>query len=153
MLSAAEVAKKWADRSAAAGPAIQAGVMAMRPEDNPMAKAAAQEEKWARRCQEAAQANRFSRGCMAVSMEEWRGQMIRKGIPNFQNGIASGKTKMEGFMMAFLPYVEGARRQLPPRGTLRDNINRATRMIELLAEFKGRARGSSPAGPAPFPPF
>lgn len=136
MLTPEQIAQKWAQNSAAAGPAIRAGVQAMREEDNPMAKAAARESHWAERCQDAARNNRFSRGCAAVRFSDWQRAMIDKGIPNHANGIAMGTPKMARFLQQFIPHIQRGVAQLQPRGTPAMNKARMNSMFDHLSTFR-----------------
>jgi len=136
-----QIAEKWANRAGAAGPALAAAVNGMAEADNPMAKAAASESRWAEACRKAASENRFSRGCQRVTMQMWRQAMIQKGVPNYQNGIALGQPKFLDFLNRFMPHVMAGKAALPRRGTLNDNIRRAEAMIRHNAQFKNQPVG------------
>lgn len=146
MLTADQIARKWADRMALAADAIRQGVLAMREEDNPLEKAAQQQDLWARRVAEAARNNRFAAGLRARTFAEWRDSMLKKGIDNITNGLPQGRVRMQRFLTSFLPYLQGAVQALPPRGTLDANIARATALIRNLAQFN-RIQGGLPQMP------
>ena len=146
MLRPEDIAAKWARNTAAAGPSIQAGVQAMQARDNPMEKAAARQSAWLSGCQEAARTNRFAAGCRSVSFEDWRRAVIQKGIPNFQAGVQMGTPKMERFLRQFVPYIQRGVEALPARGTLQQNKDRASRMIDHLAAFRFDRGGGGGGG-------
>lgn len=153
MLSPRDAAQKWLNRARTAGDAIRAGVNAMTEADNPLEKAAAREQYWAQRVQEAAQQRKFSRGLRNVTFQQWREAMITKGIPNYANGLNSGASKLQNFMESWLPWIQQGQQRLRdmPRGTLQQNIQRMTTMVEHLANFRRQNLGDFPGRNPNFP--
>lgn len=143
MLTPQQIADKWFQRASAAGPAIIASVNAMTEAENPMQKAAAAADRWAQGCQRAAQEGSFQKGLSKVSMAQWRAAMTGKGVANYQNGLAAGKTKMVAFQQVFQPFLAQAVAQLPPRGTLAENKARASAMIDALSRFSLAGTGGT----------
>lgn len=147
MLTPQQIAAKWLRNAQAAGPNIQAAVQAMVDADNPMAKAAAAESQWIAGCQRAAQQRKFSTRVGMVTFAEWKNAMLTKGIPNYQNGLQSGQRKYMAYVQAAQPIIQQWIANLPPRGTLQQNIARMTAMVNNMATLPQLIGGGGFGGP------
>ena len=143
--TAAGVASKWATNLSAAASAtgpgsVSAGVDAyVAGGGNPMAAAAANPQKWIQGVTNA-QAKWVAR-LTAPNMTgaSWQTAMKNKGIGRIGTGAANAATangKMTEFLGALLPYEQQGLAQLPPRGDLATNINRASSWISYMAKFR-----------------
>lgn len=137
-LSAAAVAKKWADNMANAGAAMKAGVQAVTI--NPAAQAAAAKDLWLQGVQRAAAEGSFEAGLANTTLQSWQSSMINKGVPNMQTGVKEGLPKMQAFLQDFLPFAQQVSDNVKamPKGTLANSIARAAAAITQLASYKKR---------------
>lgn len=140
-----QIAKKWQDRAQVSAQAYLDGVLAVTDADNPMEKAAAAQDHWYKRITDAKNANRFADGCRRVSLRDWKRAVEQKGKDNYATGVGSeiAKAKMLAFMREFIPFLNGAKQDLPARGTPEQNTARAVDMIKKLRNFR-RGGGSGP---------
>lgn len=132
-----QAATKWATNLGNSRQAIIDGVNAVT--QAPGAKAAARKDYWLSRVQQ--NADKWARRTAAVSLDQWKADMLNKGVDRVGTGAAAAKDKMSSFFGEFLPYVEqGANNvRTMPKNTLQDSINRAAAMIQHNAKFVRRA--------------
>lgn len=99
------VLKKWTDRTAGAGEAVKAGVMAVT--ESPTAAAARAKDKWLANIQKSAADGTFEEGCAAVTKEAWQASMTGKGAANMATGVrdAATQSKQRKFLDQLLPYT------------------------------------------------
>ncbi len=132
---ATQVAADWASRLAASGDKIQRGVQAV--QTSPGQLAARQADVWANNAMAAK--SKFARNAARVSLGDWQQAMITKGVPRIATGAQAGQAKMAAFLQSFLPFVEGVRRSLPPRGTLDQNIQRMVANARAISQYGTRS--------------
>lgn len=72
-----------------------------------------------------------------VPLSEWQTAASGKGGDRYAGGIAAGEAKMASFMQNFLPKVQTIANNLPPRGTLEQNIARMTQQVRETAKLRG----------------
>lgn len=134
-LSAAAVAKKWADRTANSGEAMRAGVAAVTT--SPTAAAAAAKDKWAAGVARAASEGTFEKGLAKVSLQDWQKAMSDKGVANLGTGVRAAQGDMQNFLTDFLPYAQQVSDtvQAMPKNTLEDSKARALAAIDMLAGY------------------
>jgi hypothetical protein len=125
------VANKWSTRLSASGADIQAGVQAVKTA--PGQAAAAQVAVWLANLQ--ASQDKWARNVSAVTLQQWQQAMINKGIPRIATGAQAAIPKVTQFMTQWLPYEQAGVAQLPPRGTIQQNIQRAIAMMNYNAGF------------------
>ena len=135
-VTAAQFQEKHARRLKASLQDIKAGVE--RVTENPMEKAAAREEKMKERLIAAVDSGKWARGLRAVSLEDWKKQLINKGIPRISAGIDAAAPKVTAFAEKLLPYIDEGVAQIKnmPDITLEDSIARMTTFIRHMANFK-----------------
>ena len=75
-----------------------------------------------------------------VSLESWKQSFIQKGIPRIAGGARASQGKFENFLRGFLPFVEAAVKNLPPRGDFQANLNRMNQLVTELHDYKGRGK-------------
>jgi len=127
-----QIAANWASRLAASTQKIQDGVNSVTVA--PGQAAARQADVWLQNTQ-AAQA-KWKRNVAAVSLSDWQSAMTNKGVQRIASGATAAQPKFQSFMSQFLPYVQSGAANLPARGTLDQNINRAVAMMRHNAAFK-----------------
>jgi len=132
----AEVAEKWARKTAGATIDVKKGVENVTI--NPATLALAQEEKMVTNFNLAMADGKWSRAMQRVSLEDWRKAMINKGIPRMAQGAKEAQGKMEEFMREFLPFITAAQEEIHamPSMTLEDNIERAVAWMRRLSGFQ-----------------
>jgi hypothetical protein len=69
--------------------------------------------------------------------------MITVGIPRVASGAQANVGKVQAFLADFLPFQDRITAQVRsmPRGTLEQNIARATQQMRLTAGYKRGANG------------
>jgi hypothetical protein len=130
--TADEIAKKWANGLGSATAAIKAGVQ--NTTIAPGQAAARSKELWASRVAESK--DKWATNVAKVSLNDWQDSMINKGIGRIASGANAATNKFGAFMGKLLPYEQAAVASLPERGTLEQNIDRATTMMRKMAAFK-----------------
>lgn len=135
---AAAVANRWSTGLSGATQKIQSGVEAV--STSPGQLAARQAQVWVQNTQ-AAQA-KFQRNAAAVSLQAWQSATVQKGIPRIAAGATQAEPKVQAFMSSFLPFLQAQVNQLPARGNLSQNIQRAVAMITATSKFPGYQRPS-----------
>jgi hypothetical protein len=138
MLTAEQAAAKWQANLAAAGPAYIAGVNAVTTA--PTQLAAAQQDKWARNVQLAAQTGRFANKLNAVTLQQWQDAARSKGASRLTSGAALAKPKMAQFLSAFLPVMQQVKAQVAtmPKNGIEDSLARVRAQIMAAKQFAGR---------------
>lgn len=130
---AASVAQRWSTGLGGATQRIQQGVESVTT--SPGQLAARQAQVWVQNTQ-AAQA-KFQKNAAAVSLSSWQSATVNKGIPRIASGATAAEPKVQAFMSTFLPFVQAQVNQLPPRGNLQQNIQRAVQMMNNMTKFPG----------------
>lgn len=134
--NAADVAAKWVQRASAATDAYKAGVQSVT--QAPGAKAAAQADVWAANV--AASKAKYRQNVGAVTLAAWQERAETKGATNYPTGIQAGAQAQAAFMADFLPKVQQIAANLPPRGTLEQNIARMTAQVRATAQYSYNKR-------------
>lgn len=132
----AMVAEKWVARLSASTKDIQDGVTAT--QKNPMQEALRRADAYVDGVRQAVADGRWQAGLQRVSLDDWKGAMIKKGIPIIAARAALAKNKYLKFITAFLQFQQGVAQELSsmPRGSLEQNIARAVHVMRRNHEFK-----------------
>lgn len=74
----------------------------------------------------------------AVKVEDWKKDMLEKGVGRVSGGIDRAKDKVIDFASKLLPAVERAKAEIEamPDVTLDDNLARLDKFVRKMAEFK-----------------
>jgi len=131
-----EFVEKHARRLKGATEDIRRGVE--RVTESPTIKAAAKQEKMKMNLNAALDSGKWAAGLKRVSLEEWKGKMIDKGIGRIAAGIDAAAPKVRSFAAELLPHIDTLQGQIKtmPDVSLEDNINRMTTFIRGMAKFK-----------------
>ena len=131
-----QVAADWASKLGAATSKITAGVQAVTVAPGQMA--ARQKAVYLQNVQAAG--DKWAARTAAVPLGDWQAAMVNKGIPRIASGASASQAKFASFLSHFLPYVDQARRSLPARGTLDQNIARMVAMVRANAAYSTTTR-------------
>ena len=137
-LTPKEAQEKHARNLKAAVPDITLGVE--RVTEAPGVKAAAKSAKMLANLTKSVQDGTWGKRVAAVSLEEWKGHMIEKGIPRISAGIDGAAAKTEEFFSQLFSYqdtLQGELRGMPDL-TLEDSISRMTKWVRGMAKFSKR---------------
>lgn len=129
--TADQIAAKWAQNLSGATASITAGVQGV--STAPGQAAARNKAQYLAGVQ--AKADKWAQNTAAVSLSEWQQAFITKGIPRIASGATAAQPKMTTFMAKLLPYQKAGISQLPQRGNLQQNTQRATAWINYMANF------------------
>lgn len=129
--TADQIAAKWAQNLSGATASITAGVQGV--STAPGQAAARNKAQYLAGVQ--AKVDKWAQNTAAVSLSEWQQAFITKGIPRIASGASAAQPKMTTFMAKLLPYQKAGVSQLPQRGNLQQNIQRATAWINYMANF------------------
>ena len=134
--TASDVASKWNSRLKASTDQITLGIG--RVQTSPMAQAAAKQDKMLARLTAAVQSGKWKAGLNKVSLDEWKTQMLNKGVPRISGGADAALPKVTDFMTQLLPAVTAAQDVVSkmPDLTLEDAISRMTAFVRTMSKFK-----------------
>lgn len=131
-----EFVDKHARRLKGATEDIRRGVE--RVTESPTAKAAAKKDKMKANLVAALDSGKWERGLKRVTLEDWKGKMIDKGVGRIAAGIDAAAPKVRAFASELLPHIDKVQAEIKsmPDVSLEDNINRMTTFIRGMAKFK-----------------
>lgn len=141
MLTAQQIADKWAARAGGAQQAYKDGIQSTNV--NPMALAVAQQATMVSKWNEAINSGRWANRLQSVSPETWKQAAITKGAANYTNGITAGKSKMASAMQYYGPIyaqIKEAVRQIPRDGAggSMARVQMAMTMLQQAKAARGR---------------
>ena len=134
-LTPKEAQEKHARNLKASVPDITLGVE--RVTEAPGKKAAAKQAKMLANLTAAVNDGTWAARVSAVSLEEWKGHMVAKGIPRISAGIDGAAAKTEDFFAQLFSYQDTIKVKLDkmPDLTLEDSISRMTTWVRDMAKF------------------
>lgn len=134
-LTAEQFQEKHARRLKESIPDMRTGVE--RVTVSPTAQAAGKIQKLKTNLIKAIDSGKMERAMKAVTVEDWKGKMLTKGLNRVATGIDEAKPKMVKFAGKLLPFVDKVQAEVKkmPDLTLEDNINRAATMMRGMAKF------------------
>jgi hypothetical protein len=137
-MTAQEFRAKHATRTKAALEDMRRGINAVTTA--PGQAAAASAEKMRNNLNASIDSGKWQRRVGAVSLEDWKKQMLDKGVQRVPGGIDAAATKVEAFASQLLPFqttLEATVNRLP-NVTLEDAINRMATFVRGMATFEFR---------------
>jgi hypothetical protein len=131
-----EYADKQARRLKAALEDVREGVQKV--EVAPGKAAAAKVQKWAAKLAEKSTQDKWAANTAAVTLEEWKADMLEKGVDRIPAGIDRAHDKVTAFAAKLFAHQESGLADLEglPDLTLEDSIARATAWIRHMSKFK-----------------
>jgi len=138
-LSAAEFAEKHIRRTKAASTDMRAGVE--RVTEAPGKKAAVKQEKMKANLVAAIDSGKWARRTASVTLEDWKKDMLEKGVGRVSAGLDRAADKIEAFAEELIVHENALLAKVGdmPDLTLQDSINRATTWIEGMAKFERKS--------------
>lgn len=135
-VSPEEYQEKHARRLKASTDDMRRGIE--RVTESPMLKAAAKKDKMKQKLNEALDNGKWERGLARVSLEDWKADMIEKGVNRVGTGIDRAKKKVIAFATELLPFQDTLANKVHqmPDVSIEDSISRATEWIRGMAQFK-----------------
>lgn len=137
--TAAQVAQKWGTNLGAATQSMQNGVQGVTVA--PTQLAANQAQAYVQGVQNAVATGKWQSRLNNVSLQQWRDAYLKKGISRVQQAATTDQPKVQAAMGPLLDYIYGLRDQInssQPRGSLSQNIQRATAMMQGMANYKSQ---------------
>lgn len=136
-VSATDGAAGWSSGFGAAGAKYQRGVENV--QDAPNKKAAAALPRYIASVTSKAVQDKYVAKNNAVTLEMWRKNTIDFGVPNLSRGAQKGEPKYATFAAKFYPHLNTVLGEIAalPNVTLQDRIQRAVKLMQRNAEFKG----------------
>lgn len=129
----AAAATKWANNLGAATQAYTDGVNGVTVPPGQLAAAAA--PLWLANTQ--ASLPRFKTNSAAVTKEAWANAAITKGAPRLATGAQAAEAKVAAVFGKLFVAINSAVGQLPPRGTIQQNIARSSAFALAMNAKKG----------------
>lgn len=133
-ISPAAFATNWQNGMANSSAKMTAGINAVT--EAPSVAAIAAIPRMVQGIQAAANDGRIARGLAGVTLQMWQQAMLNKGINRVSAGATQAKPKVQAFAAQFLPFLQQGVSQLPPRGDVNQNIQRAVAMMQYNSQFK-----------------
>ncbi len=134
-LTAKEFAEKWSTNLRASIPYIRAGVEKVSVAPSELAVKA--KDRMKARLIEAIDKGKWESGLKKYTLDQWKKDMIEKGLDRISSGADKAKPKVEEFANQLLPYIDAGVREIEklPAVTLEDSIRRATEWIRYMSKF------------------
>ncbi len=133
-VDAAGFAEKWSRRLKGATPDIQAGIK--RVSAAPGVAAAQQQSAMLANLQARIADGTWARRVASVSLQDWQNAALNKGVNRITAGVDAAQGKVAQMAQSLLAAVDGAVAvtNQRPRGSLEDNINRATTFMREMSK-------------------
>jgi len=135
-----QAAANWARGMQNSTERIRQGVQAVTVA--PTEKAVAAIPRQVAGVQAAAASGKTERALRNVSLEDWKRDMLEKGLTRVGPGASAAQPKMATFMGELLPFIESGKGRLDsqtPRGDLGMNLARMMAWAQYMANFRQRS--------------
>jgi len=136
-ITPAAFASNWQNGMANCSAKMTAGINAVTV--NPAESAIAAIPRMVQGIQAAAASGKIEAGLRRTTLQSWQQNMINKGVNRVSQGATTAKPKVQAFAAQFLPFLQQGVSQLPPRGDVNQNIQRAVAMMQYNSGFKYQA--------------
>lgn len=130
------VAQKWQTnlQAAATNGTVTAGIQSVTVAPGQLAAKA--QDLWATNT--AAAKSRFASNSAKVTLSDWQTAAVNKGVPRIADGASQAEPKMAAFMGKLLPFLNTQVANLPARGSITQNLQRANAVAMALHNAKGQ---------------
>lgn len=138
--TAQQFADQWSKGMSGATEKMKAGINSVT--EAPTMKAARRIDAMVAGVQRAAASGKTQAALEAVTVEDWRKQMLDKGVPRVASGAVAAKPKVAAFADQFIPWLQAGQRKLEsmPRGDLETNLNRMMENARHNSQFRLQRR-------------
>lgn len=128
--------QKHAANLKAAIPYMQQGIQSVTIA--PTSQAADKIQKLKANLNAAIDSGKMAKRMRAVTLDQWKGAMLNKGVNRVATGIDAAAADVTAFASQLLPYVDSqvAIIDKMPDATLEDSLNRVTTFIRGMAKFQ-----------------
>jgi hypothetical protein len=109
------------------------------PRRNPIDAAKAASGEWLTKLNQVGTAG-FEAGLSRVNMTDMANTIAASG-GTYSTGVTNKSPKYQRAMSGLLPVIYQTRDNLPPRGTIEDNIGRSAQFQRAMAAVRGQYRG------------
>jgi len=135
-MTGADFQAKHARNLKAAADEIKKGVEALT--EAPGKKAAARKDVWVARMTDSAVHDRWARNVSKVSLDEWKRDMIEKGVGRIAAGLDRSADKIRDFGDKLLSYIKSIKPEFDERRplTLDEAAAKAADWVKKMGEFK-----------------
>jgi len=139
-VNAQQYLDKWGRRLNAAGQDISTGVN--RVTEAPGVAAARAQQLMVQRWMEAIQNGTWAKNVSAVSLDDWKNAIIKKGIPRIAQGVAQAQTSKVQVIQNLLDAVDQASQaaRAIPKGGIEQSIQRASAYMRKMQELAPRRK-------------
>lgn len=112
-----------------------------RVSSSPTAAAANKKDKMRSNINASIDSGKWEKGLRRVTLEEWKGKMINKGLGRVATGIDEAAPKVRAFASDLLPYIDNLKGTVDkmPDTTLEDSVNRMTTFVRGMAKFQRKS--------------
>lgn len=133
-LTPTEFQEKWAKRLKGASVEMKDGVNKVKVA--PSKLAIAKQEKMKANLIKAIEDGVWAASLGKVTLEKWKDDMLKKGVPRVSAGVDGAKEKMQHFASWLFTRLDAAQAEIAgmPDITLEDNIARMTAHVRKMAE-------------------
>ena len=135
-LTAKEFQEKHNRRLKASLDDVRSGVQKVT--ENPAEKAIQKKDKMKARLIESIDDGRWENGLKKVSLEQWKDDMLNKGVNRISAGIDGAEQKMIAFGEKLLPHVQQGQDKIKnmPDMTIEDSINRQAEFTRHMHKLR-----------------
>lgn len=132
--SAADVAAKWAQRTAAAAPDYARGVA--QTDKDPTALAIAAGPRYLNGVQQAFNSGKWANALRRVGKQGWQQAVAAKGEANFSNGVQAAQAKVADAFAPLLQFENTLLQQVAGMANVTD-LDREARMLAWTRGMRG----------------
>jgi len=138
-VTAAQFREKHARRTTAASEDMVAGIE--RVSEAPGKKAASKQDKMKSKLVAAIDSGKWARRVGGVSLEDWKRDMLEKGVGRVSSGIERASGKIEAFAAELIAHQNAGLAKLEgmPSVTLQDSKNRMTAWFDHMVKFERKS--------------
>jgi hypothetical protein len=139
MLTADQVAEKWARNTTAAAPTYRDAVQSLTV--NPLQRAAEKADDWQARVSDSRTKEKFRNGLQRYSFEEWKAKTATVGASRIADGVRQAAPRMRAFLQELLPYTQSLKeriRAMPKRNEAEADARLQT-AVAAMRQFRRRS--------------
>lgn len=128
----ASIVQRWQSNGAASSQKYKDSIMSLT--SNPLEAAAQASAAYLQNIQTAEAQGKRAAALRAYGFSNWQNKTANIGSVRLGQGMAASADRMTAAMTKLLPIVDNIVAQLPPRGTLDQNLARADKFARMMAQ-------------------